>query len=378
MKKKIATPLVAASLLAATCAHAQSTVTVYGQVDTAIRYTDNIDGKHNSVTQVVSGGMNANKLGFKGEEYLGNAMKAVFQMESGFSADTGKLAQQNVGGNTLFGRQAYVGLAGDFGSVTLGRQYNALNAAYSFQPIGANYWSDPFYFGGDNFFMGYRLNNSVVYKKALNGFTGQLDYGFGEQAGSTARNATFGGSLSYVYGPFNVAAAYEQAKSSDGATTGKSGNIGGAYAFNNLKLYLGYLNNRESGASDRKRELLFGGLSYQATPAWSLAGGYYHYKQSDCIGICAYSPGSINNVSGGLGMSNSTGYSTGAGKGKADIVALVSNYALSKRTTLYVEVDTTVAKDGAARDDVNYWSGNVPGLTSLRRTGVMTGIRTAF
>jgi len=378
MKKNITMPLFAAGLLAATCAQAQSNVTIYGQVDTAIRYTNNIDGKNNSVMQVVSGGMNASKLGFKGEEDLGNAMKAVFLMESGFSVDTGKPAQQNVGNNTLFGRQSFVGLSGDFGSVTVGRQYNALNVAYTFQPIGANYWSDPFYIGGDNFFMGYRLNNSVVYKKSFNGFSVQLDYGMGEQAGSTDRNATFGGSLSYVNGPFNAAVAYEQAKSSDGATTGKSGNIGGAYAFNQLKVYLGYLNNRESGASSRKRELLFGGLSYQITPAWSVSGGYYHYKQSDCNGVCTSSPGAVNNVSGGLGMSNSTGYSTGAGKGKADIVALVSNYALSKRTTVYVEVDTTMAKDGAARDDVNYWSGDVPGLTSLRRTGVMTGIRHAF
>jgi predicted porin len=378
MKKMIAAPLAVAALLSAGGTQAQSNVTIYGQLDAAVRYTDNIDGKNHGTTQLVTGGMNANRIGFRGEEDLGDGLKALFQLESGFSPDSGKLAQQNVGGNTLFGRQAFVGLKGDFGSLTFGRQYNALNAAYSFQPIGANYWSDPFYIGGDNFFMGYRMNNSVVYKKTINGLTLQLDYSFGEQAGSTANGATFGGSLSYVSGPFNAAVAYEQAKSADGATTGKSGSIGGAYAFEKAKLFVGYLDNRESGGSDRKRDLLFGGLSYQATPALSLSGGYYHYKQSDCVGICVSTPGAINNVSGGLGMSSSTGYSTAAGKGNADIIALVGNYALSKRSTVYVEVDSTLARDGAARDDVNYWSGDVPGLTSLRRTGIMFGMRHTF
>jgi predicted porin len=377
MNKQFSAPLLAAALALAGSAQAVD-VTLYGNLDAAIRHSANIDGNGKDVTELVSGGLTASKWGIKGSEDLGNHLKAVFQLESGMRIDTGKLMQENVGGSTLFGRQAYVGLTGDFGSLTVGRQYNALNVAYEYQPIGGIYYSDPFFIGGDNFFMGYRLNNSIVYTKSFAGFAVQLDYGFGERAGNSRSGSTVGASLSYASGPFNAAAAYEQARSIDSATTAKTWTAGAGYAIGNAKLYLGHLNNTESGGSERTRKMSFGGVSYQVAPAWNVSGGYYRYQQSDCAGVCVVTPGSVSNVSGGMGSNAITGFASGAGRGKADMVALVATYALSKRTGIYLEVDRTQASNGAARDDVNYWWGNLPTLTRLNRTGVMTGIRHSF
>ncbi|MFM9436695.1 putative porin [Janthinobacterium sp. CG_23.3] len=377
MKPKCRLSALAAALALAGGAHA-SNVTVYGNLDAAVRHSTNIDGNNKDVTELVSGGLTASKWGFKGSEDLGGDLRAVFQLESGIGIDTGQGKQQNVGSNTLFGRQAYVGLTGDFGSLTFGRQYNALNVAFDYQPIGGIYYSDPFFVGGDNFFMGYRINNSVVYAKSFGALSVQLDYGFGERGGSGRNGATYGASLAYVTGPLNLGGAYEQARAVDGATTAKTWTGGGGYAIGPAKLYLGHLHNREEGASERSRKMTFGGVSYQATPALSLSGGYYSYRQSDCAGVCVVTPGSASNVSGGMGSNAATGFATGAGRGKADIVALVANYALSKRTSVYLEADRTDARDGAARDDVNYWWGDSPRLSKLRRTGVMVGLRQSF
>lgn len=377
MKSTMKPSLLAAALALAGGAHADN-VTLYGNLDAAIRHSTNIDGKGHDVTELVSGGLTASKWGVKGKEDLGGNLHAVFQLESGIGIDTGAAKQQNVGSSTLFGRQAYVGLTGDFGSLTFGRQYNALNVAFDYQPIGGIYYSDPFFVGGDNFFMGYRINNSVVYQKTFGGLSVQLDYGFGEKAGSGRNGATYGASLAYVYGPVNVGGAYEQARAVDGATTAKTWTAGAGYAIGAAKLYLGHLHNREEGASERSRKMTFGGVSYQATPALSLSGGYYSYRQSDCSGVCVVTAGSASNVSGGMGSNAATGFATGAGRGKADIVALVANYALSKRTSVYLEVDRTDARDGAARDDVNYWWADSAGLTKLRRTGMMAGLRQSF
>lgn len=97
-------------------------------------------------------------------------------LESGFDIDTGRSAQ----GNRLFGRQAYVGLQGDFGAITMGRQQNAL-----FDLFGAY---DPMSVAGvyslnavDNQFNG-RADNALKYTGKFGGLTATGFYSFGRDA----------------------------------------------------------------------------------------------------------------------------------------------------------------------------------------------------
>lgn len=118
----------AAWILAATGAGAgaaaQSTEVVYGVFDAAIELTTNADATKHGVTRMPSfgGGLAPSRIGVRGTEALGGGLAAVFDLEAGFNPDTGASGQ----GNRLFGRQAWVGLAGPAGQVTIGRQYNAL------------------------------------------------------------------------------------------------------------------------------------------------------------------------------------------------------------------------------------------------------------
>ena len=100
---------------------AQSSVTVYGLVDTGLEYVTNTNAAGDSAIKMPSlTGSFPSRLGFRGAEDLGGGLSAVFTLEAGLALDTGTLGQ----GNRLFGRQASIGLKGDFGTVTLGRQVN--------------------------------------------------------------------------------------------------------------------------------------------------------------------------------------------------------------------------------------------------------------
>ncbi|MGN4074153.1 porin, partial [Burkholderia gladioli] len=120
MKKSIAALAVTAA--AASPALAQSSVTLYGVIDEGLNYTNNIGGKGGAV-ELTSGYAQGSRWGLRGTEDLGGGLAAIFTLENGFDASSGK-AQE---GGRMFGRQAYVGLQDKrYGTVTLGRQYDSM------------------------------------------------------------------------------------------------------------------------------------------------------------------------------------------------------------------------------------------------------------
>ena len=103
------TLLVAAlATLASSAALAQSSVTIYGRLNLTVEQTE-LNGRKLKVEN-----NNASRLGFKGTEDLGGGLRAGFQLEHGFSPDTGLPA------SSFWGRQSEVNLGGGFGTVRLG------------------------------------------------------------------------------------------------------------------------------------------------------------------------------------------------------------------------------------------------------------------
>src|SRR4030095_9104586 len=98
--------------LGSTAALAQSTVTIYGRLNTSV---ERQDAGGETTTAVVN---NSSRLGFKGVEDLGGGLKAGFQLEHGFNSDTG--AQTNP--TAFWARQSEVNIGADrFGTLRLGR-----------------------------------------------------------------------------------------------------------------------------------------------------------------------------------------------------------------------------------------------------------------
>lgn len=115
MQKKLIALAVAG--LASGAAFAQTNVTIYGVADGTFEVahakgaSNNANTDRGSFTRVNS---NSSLLGFKGEEALGNGLKAIFQMEQGVNIDAGGIASGSV-------RDTFVGLSGDkWGTVKLG------------------------------------------------------------------------------------------------------------------------------------------------------------------------------------------------------------------------------------------------------------------
>jgi predicted porin len=94
-------------------ASAQSSVTLYGRVDLSLAKNIGSDAKG---VQNGSG----SRLGFRGVEDLGGGLKAIFNIEHRFNADTGALTNAA----KFWQGRSIVGLEGGFGRVWLGREYS--------------------------------------------------------------------------------------------------------------------------------------------------------------------------------------------------------------------------------------------------------------
>ncbi|WP_279388590.1 porin [Paraburkholderia sp. BL9I2N2] len=135
MKSNHATRLVRTVFAATLCssatvaAHAQSSVTLYGILDSGVEYVTHA-AKQGSGTlfRVNTGNRINSRWGFTGKEDLGGGLRSIFTLESGFATNNGTLQQ----GGRLFGRQAFVGLESDrLGAVMAGRQMTPM---YRFFP----------------------------------------------------------------------------------------------------------------------------------------------------------------------------------------------------------------------------------------------------
>ncbi|QGZ63909.1 porin [Paraburkholderia acidisoli] len=215
MKRLALTSFSLAALGVAGAAHAQTSVTLYGTIDTSITYVNHASGGSNLWTLGNSsyGNLSGSRWGVKGAEDLGGGLKAIFQLENGFNPSNGALAQ----GGRLFGRQAYVGLTAEqYGSLTLGRQYDPLIDLV--QGITAdNYFGSVFATAGDvdNYDNSFRVNNAVKYTTSnWNGLQASAMYSFGGIAGSTGSEQSYSAAVAYTSGPFALAGGYFYAANS--------------------------------------------------------------------------------------------------------------------------------------------------------------------
>jgi len=240
MKQKVlAAAILAAAGIQGAPALAQSSVTIYGLIDTGMVVESG--GAAGHVTKMTSGISGGSRIGFKGTEDLGGGMSALFLLESGFQNDTGALGQ----GGLLFGRQSYVGLNGGFGTVTAGRQYTPQYLVLSaVDPFGTGYAGDAANLMPNTGNGASRMDNTIKYASPnFGGVTGELAYGFGETAGNTKAASQLGAAIGYANGPLNVRLGFH-GRNNDTVTTstatGRSTLLGATYNFGPVKLHAAY------------------------------------------------------------------------------------------------------------------------------------------
>lgn len=368
----------------ASAASAQSNVTLYGIVDAAVMYNTNQTATGGNKMTVDAGQLLTSRWGIKGSEDLGGGMKAIFNLEGTLANDTGAAGAgfggnsftQGGSGTSLFDRLSWVGLSGDFGTVTVGRNnILGVDSVGMADPIGlAHAGSNPnvmfsalnagsLYggFGTNQGGTALRQDNSIKYVSPyqhMNGFGVGLMYGAGEQAGNMSGSRYMGASAFFTDGKNGAAASYAKLNDVTGNSSLSGFALGLKYYINqDVKLKFTYSQDKVDGkimipvsatlalnADQRKITVIGAGVDYSLSQQATLTAAYYDTKRSGDVG--------------------------GALDGKADQYILLGKYALSKRTTAYASV--VYAKAGSAKaQDTNLSLGIIA-------AGNSNAVRTAF
>jgi predicted porin len=328
-------------------AHAQSSVTLYGLVDAYIgqkasQVNSTIPGASvGKLTQnVVNGsGQNNSRWGMRGTEDLGGGMKGLFVLEGGFQPDTGAFATISNQGGGLFGRQAWVGLSGGFGTVGLGRQYpayddlrGATNMIYD-----SNFATTADVWGTGLRDYQNRSSNAIKYTSPdFAGFSGAVSYGFGENKTATTDAENVAAiHIKYANGPLLVGFAHQREKQvAGGAGTsslfGAGANIGvaaGPAAFNATRKY-----NLLGASYDFGVAKLTGQYNQakgETSATASAKDKEFNVGVSVPFGAAAVAAGYSRSKSDGSGVGN-------GGSNRGTGASILGTYALSKRTNVYL------------------------------------------
>lgn len=390
------------ALAMCSAASAQSSVTLYGLLDANMGSfkTNVLSGTSISSVQQIrqdGSGLNGNRWGLKGAEDLGGGLKAIFNIESGFSVDSGASTQ-----GVLFGRRANVGLSAGFGTVELGRNTtpydgviidqsmsgslnggfwgqsgvgdpsqsnNALSTAtaqgLSSTTAATSLTSAQAFLSRTQSWMGYnsRINNSIKYSSPnVGGFTAAFLYGFGEDKTTTtdASNVVSIG-LKYLSGPFEIGLAYQEEAMGGALASTSAVTITRKPKLQNAGLIANY----DFGIA--RVGLGLNRAKYKDVTAPAALGGGDFAAQNEYALSVAIPVGQVTlSASYAVGKGDTLGKSSGFG--------LQALYPLSKRTTLYVGGVSTSTFDKLA-DSVR---ASVPGASIARNVTYAAGIRHLF
>ncbi|MBS7777880.1 porin [Acidovorax sp. CCYZU-2555] len=356
MHKISALALVALSAAMPALAQSQSNLTVYGILDAAVRtqsgLTAGYAGAPNNTTVVNSGVGPTSRWGLRGQEDLGGGLKATFNLESTLGVDVG--TSGSAAG--FFDRAAVLGLAGNWGAVTAGRQNTLVaDSAGIADPIGLRFAGlNPniqvtsltghrlgIEYGATNTnAASNRVNNSIKYSGTFGGLTVRAMYSFGESAISSTRQDTKGLGLNYAAGDLALTSAYTQFHDANGLEL-DAATIGAAWKTGGLRLMLNYGRNQgdTTTTTQTTNKVLSFGANYAFNNQWSFNGGYYKVDRER----------------------------TGLNKdGFTRLIGFV-DYSLSRRTKLYLEMDSTK------------WKGNYQGVgNKARSNGMSLGVTHSF
>lgn len=193
--KKIA--LVAALAAVAAPAFAQSSVTLWGRINTSVE-----SQKIGSADRKVVVQNNGSRLGFKGTEELGGGLKASFALEHGLNSDTGAAT----GGTTFWNRGSWVQLEGAFGAVRLGKWFPGSYFATADYVSMHNHDTGT---SADNLYgTRFTTNNKVSYFTPSNSAGVSAEVGVAAGEGTAPR--AWDVAVNYDMGPLHAGFGYEK------------------------------------------------------------------------------------------------------------------------------------------------------------------------
>jgi predicted porin len=364
-------------------AHAQSSVTLYGVLDSGLLYQSTSAAtflphapNQGHTWQAKDGGIYSSYWGMKGSEDIGGGYKVNFRLQGTFNTTNGKLGLADTPGATaIFNQYATVGVSGPFGTFDAGRQivpmiyamaetdvrgaqyfgsiltaWLGLNQAAGWPgtstnaPVGALYDSNALVYTTPKFY-----GASLALEFAPGGVAGQFQGGTRESA--VLKYSNYGLNLSaLVYNghdtnPYPLTYPAAPAAAATGVDNNRFYYFGAMYTISGFSISASYAIARNPAKSNSvDLEMVSGGLGYQFNPAFKITSGYYYLKDRN----------------------NSANHSSE--------FALGAEYSVSVRTRAYAQVGY-VNNKGTMNQTIVYGAPVAPGVST---TAAMIGIRHNF
>ncbi len=351
------------------CASAQAQqATVYGLLDAGVERISNVGAGRSSLTRIATNsGALPSRFGLRGSEDLGDGLKAIYTLEMGVGPDTGAMLQ----GGRAWGRHAWLGLQGNWGQLTFGRQLTMLvHGTASADLFGPATMSVS---ALDSYLPNARADNSIAYRGTFNGLTVGGTYSFGRDTvaanspsatGCAGENAAdpracreWSWMLKYDAKGWGVAAGEDRFNGGAGSwaaanllssSQSDSRRFVNGYAHRGAwKLGLGWIRRDNEGSATAPRSDL-----------WHVGAAYAWSPQVTLDGTLAK-----------LDFKHSANAAT--------LGSLRATYAFSKRTAAYANV-ARITNDGAAAISVSAGAGGSSPLPGGSQNGVMLGLRHSF
>jgi predicted porin len=369
---------VTAATLAAigSSAYAQSSVTLYGVVDTGLLYQSTSAASFSptaknlgDVYRYKDGGVYSSLWGMKGAEDIGGGYYVNFKLQGTFDSGTGKFGLSDTPGVVAqFNQVASVGVSGPFGTFNAGRQIVPMAYAMAETDVRSGQ-----YFGsiltawiGMNTAAGWPGtstngpigalydSNALIYQSpSFGGVSAALEYAPGGVAGSFQGGTRESAVLKYSnYGLKLSAVYYNGHDTNPGPTTVPTGfdnnrfwYLGALYTIKGFSVSASYSNGKNPAHSNLvDLDMYSVGLGYRFTPAFQITSGLYYLHDQNH---------SVN---------------------KSTEAAIGAEYSLSKATLLYTQVGY-VNNRGNMTTAISYGAPVAPGMGT---TAVNVGIRHTF
>ena len=367
----------------ATTAYAQSSVTLYGVIDSGLLYQSTSAATFlphapnlGHVYQLKDGGIFSSFWGIKGSEDIGGGYRINFKLQGVFNSMNGKFGLSDTPGTTaIFNQFATIGASGPFGTIDMGRQiipmiyamaetdvrgaqyfgsiltaWLGVNQAAGWPgtstnaPIGALYDSNAVVYRSPKFF-----GTSLALEYAPGGVAGQFQGGTRESA--VLKFSNYGLNLSAVYynghdtNPFPITYPVAPAAAATGLDNNRFYYLGAMYTIAGFSVSGSYgIGKNPANSNTADFEMISGGLGYQFNPRFKVTSGYYYLKDRN------------------HSANHSSEFSVGA------------EYSLSTRTSAYAQVGY-VDNKGTMNQTIIYGAPVAPGVST---TAAMIGIRHTF
>ena len=311
MKLKLS---VAATLVTiASGAHAQSSVTLYGVLDTGFLYQSanaaNFQSKVNlgHVYELKDGGIYSSIWGLRGNEDIGGGFKVNFKLQGSFTLPNGRTGLSGTpGGTAIFNQVTSVGVSGPYGTLDVGRQIVPMIYAMADTDV-----RNAQYFGsiltawlGLNQAAGWPGtstngaigalydDNAIIYQSPkFYGASLGLEYSPGGVPGHFQGGTRESAVLEYSNYGLNLAALYYNGHDANpfapgGAVTPATGQnnnrfwyLGAQYTFHGFSVSTSYsMGKNPAKSSQNSYEMISGGLGYQFTRFFKLTSGFYYLR----------------------------------------------------------------------------------------------------